>query len=53
MRNVLITGANRGLGLALAREFSSRGYGLFLVVRSSSAATEMQIEFRDSQAVVL
>ena len=49
MRNVLITGANRGLGLALAREFSSRGHGLFLVVRRFDAATEMQIEFPDAK----
>jgi hypothetical protein len=34
-RDVLITGASRGLGLALAREFASRGHDVTLVARDA------------------
>ncbi|MFA0340415.1 SDR family NAD(P)-dependent oxidoreductase, partial [Vibrio breoganii] len=34
MKNILITGANRGLGFALAEQFSQVGFKLLLVVRS-------------------
>ncbi len=39
---VLITGANRGIGLALAREFSSHGYTVIGTARSPGKATELK-----------
>ncbi|MFB9887310.1 SDR family NAD(P)-dependent oxidoreductase [Balneatrix alpica] len=45
MSNVLITGANRGLGLALAHAFHKEGYGLYLVVRSEAAQLELSHAF--------
>ncbi|MGA8897951.1 SDR family NAD(P)-dependent oxidoreductase [Bradyrhizobium sp.] len=36
MRNVLVTGASRGLGLAIARKLSSVGYRVIAVARSKS-----------------
>ena len=41
MKNVLITGANRGLGLALAKQFAQEDCALFLVVRSETARQEL------------
>ena len=41
MKNVLITGANRGLGLALAKQFEQEDCALFLVVRSETARQEL------------
>ena len=40
MANVLITGANRGIGLALARRFSGRGDQVIAVCRQSSPQLE-------------
>lgn len=37
MKRILITGANRGYGLALAHAFSHSGYALYLVVRSEAS----------------
>jgi len=39
-KRVLLTGANRGLGLALAKEISAQGADLVSLVRSSSADLE-------------
>ena len=40
MRNILITGASRGIGAACAREFASHGDRVFLNYNSSEAAAE-------------
>lgn len=40
MKTVLITGANRGIGLALARHFSARGDKVIAACRQSSDALE-------------
>ncbi|QOY62984.1 SDR family oxidoreductase [Lysobacter sp. H21R4] len=47
MKTVLITGANRGIGLALARQFSARGDKVIAACRQSSDAlekTDAQVE---------
>jgi NAD(P)-dependent dehydrogenase (short-subunit alcohol dehydrogenase family) len=40
MARVVITGANRGIGLALARQFAARGDEVIAVVRKSSKALD-------------
>ncbi|MCJ8339484.1 MAG: SDR family oxidoreductase [Pseudomonadales bacterium] len=40
MKTVVITGANRGIGLAMADKFSNSGYNVIALCRSSSAALE-------------
>jgi NAD(P)-dependent dehydrogenase (short-subunit alcohol dehydrogenase family) len=40
MRTVLITGANRGIGLALAQQFAARGDRVIAVCRQSSPALD-------------
>jgi NAD(P)-dependent dehydrogenase (short-subunit alcohol dehydrogenase family) len=40
MKAVLVTGANRGIGLALTRQFTSRGDRVIAVCRASSEALE-------------
>ncbi|MFT5707590.1 MAG: NAD(P)-dependent dehydrogenase (short-subunit alcohol dehydrogenase family), partial [Oceanospirillaceae bacterium] len=40
MKNVVITGANRGIGLALAQQFKKLGYRVFAVCRQSSDELE-------------
>lgn len=42
MKRVLITGANRGLGLALAKESLARGYQVFATCRHPEEADELQ-----------
>src|SRR5690606_29483311 len=47
MKTVLITGANRGIGLALTRHFTDRGDTVIAACRNSSdalAATGAQVE---------
>ncbi|MEO8223633.1 MAG: SDR family oxidoreductase [Gammaproteobacteria bacterium] len=39
---VLITGANRGIGLEFARHYAGRGYRVLATCRSPSAAAELQ-----------
>ncbi len=39
---VLITGANRGIGLALARKFSKEGYDVIGTARKPEAATDLK-----------
>lgn len=39
-KNVVITGANRGIGLALTKQFLSRGYQVFALCRQSSEQLE-------------
>ncbi len=40
MRNVLVTGASRGLGLAIARRLAARGYRAIALARSKGEALE-------------
>jgi NAD(P)-dependent dehydrogenase (short-subunit alcohol dehydrogenase family) len=40
--NVLVTGANRGLGLELARQYAASGERVFAAVRNPGAATALQ-----------
>lgn len=42
MKTVLITGANRGIGLEHARRFAQRGIAVFATARSPDAATDLQ-----------
>jgi NAD(P)-dependent dehydrogenase (short-subunit alcohol dehydrogenase family) len=41
MKNALITGASRGLGLALARQLAERGWGLILDARGKKALKQV------------
>ncbi|WP_444998160.1 SDR family oxidoreductase [Aliikangiella sp. IMCC44359] len=51
---VLITGANRGIGLALCREYSSLGYQVIAICRNSSAELDsLSVEVIDSIDVSL
>lgn len=45
-RNILVTGGSKGIGLAVAREFASRGANVFLVARGEGAlgAAKAEIE---------
>lgn len=52
MKNVLITGANRGLGLALAHEFDKHDYCLYLVVRSNAAKSELATIFPKAKFLI-
>ena len=40
MKTALITGANRGIGLALAQQLSQRGWDIIAVCRTSSDEIE-------------
>ena len=40
MKNILVTGANRGIGLALCRQLKAQGQNVFAVCRSSSPELE-------------
>jgi NAD(P)-dependent dehydrogenase (short-subunit alcohol dehydrogenase family) len=51
MKNVLITGANRGLGLSLAQAFHAHGYQLFLVVRSQLSETKLIEQFKNAKVL--
>jgi NAD(P)-dependent dehydrogenase (short-subunit alcohol dehydrogenase family) len=44
MSTVVITGANRGLGLELARAFAGRGHTVIAGCRDPNAATELKVE---------
>lgn len=50
MKNTLITGTSRGLGLALARKLADDGWGLVIDARSQKALEEVRAELsaRDS-----
>lgn len=50
---VVITGASSGIGLACAREFSSRGYNVVLAARSIQKLTEIEKELKLSNPAVL
>lgn len=54
MSSVLITGANRGVGLALAEVYLDRGWEVFATVRKPSAAVELtSLAKRNPRLVVL
>ncbi len=48
MTSVLITGANRGVGLSLARNYLARGDAVIAVVRQPAAAKELSALARDN-----
>lgn len=51
-KSVLITGATRGLGASLAREFARRGYRLALTGRSREALDALAAELQGQAAAV-
>src|SRR4030095_11146215 len=44
MKNALITGASRGLGLALARQLADKGWGLIIDARGKKALEQVREE---------
>lgn len=52
MKTVLITGANRGLGLALSSEFQQNKYHLLLVTRTAEARTLLIKQFPQAEVLV-
>lgn len=46
-KSVLITGASRGLGAGLARQFAARGYNLALTARNAHDLETLQAELQD------
>jgi len=52
MKKVLITGANRGLGLALAQQFFEKQYDLYLVVRSVESQQKLINIFPNANILV-
>lgn len=52
MKTALITGASRGLGLALARELAAQGWALILDARGEQALNDAQHELRTSTNII-
>jgi NAD(P)-dependent dehydrogenase (short-subunit alcohol dehydrogenase family) len=52
MNVAIITGASRGLGLALARELAARGWALVLDARGSAALAEVEEELAPRTTVI-
>ena len=52
MKNALITGASRGLGLALARELAKKGWGLIIDGRGKKALEEVRLELAETTKVI-
>ena len=50
MTNILITGANRGIGAALKREAETRGHTVFGTARSSGESDLLPLDVRDPQS---
>ena len=50
MKNVVITGSTRGIGLALARDFLQRGHNVVVSGRSASASSKVSDELNRSGA---
>ncbi|MGF1775838.1 SDR family oxidoreductase [Vibrio nomapromontoriensis] len=53
MKTVLITGANRGIGLALAKQFLAQGYQVHATYRSVSTSQELITLEQDHQSLQL
>jgi NAD(P)-dependent dehydrogenase (short-subunit alcohol dehydrogenase family) len=53
MSNVLITGANRGIGLALANVYARRGDSVFACCRTPAKAEALQALAKDHSVIVL
>ena len=52
MKNALITGASRGLGLALARQLAQNGWGLIIEARGKKALEEVRLELSARTKVI-
>jgi NAD(P)-dependent dehydrogenase (short-subunit alcohol dehydrogenase family) len=52
MKNALITGASRGLGLALARQLAGQGWGLIIDARSEKALEQVHAELSKITTVI-
>src|SRR6266498_458011 len=52
MKNALITGASRGLGLALARQLAGKGWGLILDARGKKALEQVRQEISSKTKVI-
>ena len=52
MSNIVITGANRGIGLELARHYSAEGHKVYACCRDAAQATEL-LELAKTQDVHL
>jgi NAD(P)-dependent dehydrogenase (short-subunit alcohol dehydrogenase family) len=52
MKNALITGASRGLGLALARQLAQKGWGLIIDARGKKALDEVRLELSAKTKVI-
>ena len=42
MKNILITGANRGLGLEFAKQYSKNGYKLYTTARNTELCDNLK-----------
>ena len=52
MKNALITGASRGLGLALARQLAQNGWGLIIDARGKKALEQARLELSPKTKVI-
>ena len=52
MKNALITGASRGLGLALARQLAQKGWGLIIDARGKNALEQVRDELSEQTKVI-
>ncbi len=52
MKNALITGASRGLGLALARQLAEKGWGLIIDARGKKALEQAEKELSATTKVI-
>src|SRR6266545_40744 len=52
MKNALITGASRGLGLALARQLAQNGWGLILDARGKKSLEQVRDELSPQTKVI-
>ena len=53
MSNIVITGSNRGIGLALASLYARRGHTVFACCRAPSEAEELQVLAKTHELTVL
>src|SRR5215207_2213735 len=52
MKNALITGASRGLGLALARQLAHKGWGLIIDARGKKDLEQVRTELSETTKVI-